>query len=75
MLIKWIKLSFTIVQKSQFHLTELFLHFSYPNIQAANKTGPIISDDQTFTYLSVKNKDFSWTFLQRIIETKYFSST
>ena len=36
---------------------------------------PIISDNQTFFNQSPQNKDFSWSFLQKLLKTKYFSST
>ena len=37
-------------------------------MQAAYKTNPILSDNQTIFYQSAKNKDFSWTFLQKLLK-------
>ena len=40
----------------------------YLSTQAAYKTDFIISEDETFIYHSAKNKDFSWTLLQRLLK-------
>ena len=41
-------------------------------MQAAYKTNPIISDNQSFFYQYAKNKDFSWTFLQKLLKLSTF---
>ena len=44
---------------------------NYPSTQAAYKTSHIISDNQTCIYQSAK-KDFSWTFLQKLLKLSNF---
>ena len=79
LLLKWRKLSVTTVQKSPFYLTEWFLPYgrkltkhNYPSTQAAYKIDHIIFDNQTFIPQSVKNKDFSLTFLQELLKLSTF---
>ena len=54
------------------HLLGTFYWHGYPCIQAAYKFDLILSANQTFIYQSASNKDFSWTYLDKLLKLSTF---